>query len=198
MKLPSIAKIRIPILLTLGCGEIASIILMRGHPDFHGFVAASLAVILLILPLFWIQEFWRRNISYFVVVFCALGVALLIADLLLGRGLTGTPLNLLFISFMILGLLRKNREQSKDFGEEQYQIRKAEDIRFFWVSINLVGIVSSFVYLAYYPDGKWANASFPVAFLFLCGVVYCLFIMRTHISSGSDSGQDKLDSGGRA
>lgn len=195
MKLPIVAKIRIPILLALACGEIASITLLCGHPGFHGFVAASLAVMLLILPLFWIQEFWRRNISYFIVVFCALGVALLIADLLVGRGLTQVSLNLLFLSFIILGSLRKNRQQSKDFEEEQYQIRKTEDIRFFWVCINLVGIVFCFIYLAYYPDGKWANAPLPVAFLFLCGVIYCLFIKRTHISSGSDSGQDKLDSG---
>jgi hypothetical protein len=198
MKLPSITKIRIPILLALACGETTLIFHLCGHPGSYGFVAASLAVMLLILPLFWIQELWRRNISYFVVVFCALGGALFIADLLVVRRLTPDPLNLLLVSLVIFGLLGKNRQQSKDFAEEQYQIRKAEDIRFFWVCINLVGILSCFIYLAYYPDGKWAEAALPVAFLFLCGMVYCLFIKQTHIGSGSDSGQDKLDSGGRA
>ncbi|MGA7832200.1 MAG: hypothetical protein WCA21_14680 [Terracidiphilus sp.] len=198
MKLPSIIQIRIPILLALSCGEIASIFILRGHLGFHRFLAASLAVMLLILPLFWIHEFWRRNISYFVVAFSALGIALLIADLLISRRITQAPMNFFLFSFWILILLRKNRQHSKGFSEEQYQILKAEDIRFFWVCINLVGLVSCFIYPAFYPDGVWANAALPVAFLFLCGVVYCLFIKRTHISSGSDSLQDKLNSGGRA
>jgi hypothetical protein len=198
MKLPPIAKIRIPILLALVCGEIASIFIMRGQPGFHRFLAASLAMMLIIFPLFWIQEFWRRNISYFVVVFFAFGVALLIADLLISRRITQAPMNFFLFSFCILIFLRKNRQKSKGFLEEQYQILKAEDIRFFWVCINLVGLVSCFIYLAYYPNDKWTNAPLAVAFLFLCGVVYCLFIKQTKISLKIDSGQNKSDSGGRA
>ncbi|MFZ1086351.1 MAG: hypothetical protein WAN35_15420 [Terracidiphilus sp.] len=198
MKLPNIIKIRIPILLALACSEIASIFILRGHPGFHGFLVASLAVLLLFVPLFWVQEIWRQNISYFVVAFSALGITSLIADLLISRRIAQAPMNFFLFSFWILIFLRKNRQHSKGFSEEQYQSLKAEDIRFFWVCINLVGLVSCFIYLAYYPDGGWANASFPVAFLFLCGVVYCLFIKRNHIDSRVDSRQDKIDSGGRA
>jgi len=198
MKIPAIQKMRIPLLLALACSEIAAIFIVHGQPGFHVFLAASLAVVLLILPILWIQEIWRRNISYFVVVFFVLGVALWLCDLLVGRGLSQAPLSLLFVSLLILGLIRKGHRHSKDYSEEQYRIRKAEDIRFFWVFVDLAGIVSCFVYLAYHPDGKWANLSLPIAFLFLCGTVYCLFIKRTDIGSSNDSSREGLDRGGRA
>jgi hypothetical protein len=198
MKLASITKIRIPILLALVCGETASIFILRGNPGFYKFLVTSLAVELLILPLLWIQEFWRRNISYFAVFFFAFGVTVLIADLLVERRLTTDSLNLFLFSFMFQGLLWNKRQKSKELLEEQYQILKVEDIRFLWVCINLVGIVSCFIYRAYYPDGKLVNAAMPIAFLFLCGVVYCLFIKRTYTGSEIDSSQDKMDSGGRA
>ncbi len=198
MKMPAIQKIRVPVLLALACGEIAAIFILRGQPGFRVFLVTSLAVILLIPPLLWIQEIWRRNISYFVVAFVALGMALLFADLLTGRGLSSAPFCLLFYPLLILGLIRKGRFRSNDISDEQYRIRKAEDTRFFWVCINLAGIVSCFIYLAYHPDGKLANLPLPVAFLFLCGIVYCLFIKQTNVGSGIDSSQDKLGSGGRS
>ena len=198
MKISAIQKVRIPLFLALACGEIAAIYILRGQPGFRVFLVVSLTVTLLILPLLWIQEIWRRNISYFVVALFALGATLFAADLLDGRRPSRAPLNLLFVGFLIVGLIRNSRRRTNQLSEEQYQIRKAEDIRFFWVCINLAGMLSCFIYLAYRPDGKWASLPLPVAFLFLCGVVYCLFIKRTHIGSGVDSSQDKFDSGGRA
>jgi hypothetical protein len=198
MKMATIQKVRIPLLLALACGEIAAIFILRGQPGFRVFLAVSLAVLLLVPPLLWIQEIWQRNVSYFVFVFFALGVALFIAELVVGRGLSQAPWNLLFVSFLIIGLTWRDRRHSKDFSEEQYRIRKAEDIRFFWVCTNLAGVVSCFIFLAHYPGGKWENVPLPIAFLFLCGTVYCLFIKRIDIGSSSGPGRDEFGSGGRA
>jgi hypothetical protein len=189
---------RIPLLLALAFSEIAAIFILRGQPSFHVFLAASLTLVLLTLPLLFIQEIWSRNVSYFVFVFFALGVSLSIEELLVGRGLTQAPLNLLFVSLLFLGLIRRDLWRTKNFSEEQSRIRKAEDIRFFWVCVNLAGIVACFVDLAFHPNGNWAYLALPIAFLFLCGTVYCLFIRRTHIGSSNDSSRERLDPGGRA
>jgi len=196
MKTPAIQKIRIPLLLALVCCEIASIIVLRGQPGFQVFVAVSLAVIFLVPPLLWIQELWRRGVSFFLVALIALYLALSFANLLIERRTYSALASLSLIPCLILILLRKGRLRPSEFSEEHYRIRKAEDIRFFWVFVNIAGIVACFIYLAYHPDGKWANLPIPMAFLFLCGIVYCLFIMRTH-SSNIDSSQHKLDEGGR-
>jgi hypothetical protein len=198
MEISAFRKVRIPVLLALVCCEVVSIFILRGKPSFHLFVATSVAVLLLVLPLLWIQEIWRQNISYFVVAFFALGMAITFADLLTERSLSSAPFGLWLYSFLILGLIKKGRFRLSDLSEEQYKIRKAEDTRFLWVFINLAGIISCFIYLAYHPDGKLSGLPIPIAFLFLCGIVYCLFIKQTHITSSADSNQNDLESGGRA
>ena len=197
MRIAAIKTMRIPASLMLLCCEIASILILRGQPNFHVFLPASLAVILLILPLFWIQEIWRQNISYFVFAYFALGAALYADELLVGKGLPEAPFNLVFV-LILIGLIRKSRQGSKNLDELEYRIRMGEDIRFFWVCINLAGILTCLIYLAYHPDGRWANLMLPIAFLFLCGIVYCLFVKQVKTRPNFHSSQEKLDSGTRA
>ena len=65
MKLPSIAKIRIPILLTLTIGEIAGLLHFFGQPNFVQFVVLSLEGILLTFPLLWANSLLRRGVDGF-------------------------------------------------------------------------------------------------------------------------------------
>jgi membrane protein YdbS with pleckstrin-like domain len=198
MRIASIQKIRIPLLLALACSELAAIFILRGQPSFRVFVAASIAVVLLIVPLLWIQEIWRRNITYFVFVPPAVAVSLVIDELLLGRGLGHAPWSMLFIPFAILISTKRDNPRSNEPSEEQYRVRRAEDIRFFWVCANIAGIVTCFVYLAHLHDEKWISLILFIALLFLCGIVYFLFVYQPHTSSSEDPRRNELGTGGRA
>jgi hypothetical protein len=198
MRIASIQKIRIPLLIALACSELAAIFILHGQPSFRVFLATSIAVVLLIVPLLWIQEIWQRNMTYFVFVPPAVAVSLVIDELLLGRWLGHAPWNMLFIPFAILISIKRENPRRNEPWEEQYQVRKAEDIRFFWVCANIAGIVTCFIYLAHLHDERWANLILFIAFLFLCGIVYFLFVYRPHTSSSDDPRQNGLGTGGRS
>jgi hypothetical protein len=65
MKLPPIAKIRIPILLALGVGEIASLLHFYGQPKFFQFAVLSIEGILLTFPLLWFNTLRQRGVDGF-------------------------------------------------------------------------------------------------------------------------------------
>ena len=55
MKLPSIAKIRIPILLVLAVGEIVGLAYFYGQPMFTKFLVLSLAFFMILIPILWFK-----------------------------------------------------------------------------------------------------------------------------------------------
>jgi hypothetical protein len=64
MKLPTIVKIRIPILLALAIGEAVGLLHFYGQPKFFQFIVLSLAGIMLIVPLLWLDFMRRLEVPY--------------------------------------------------------------------------------------------------------------------------------------
>jgi len=62
MKLPTIAKIRIPILLVLIVGEAIGFILLQGHQSLIGFTLLSLLGLPVALSFLWIDWIHSRGI----------------------------------------------------------------------------------------------------------------------------------------
>lgn len=65
MKLPEVAKLRIPMLLLLAVGETVGLAYFRGHRIFELFAALSTTGILLIVPLLWVDWMQRKGVPYF-------------------------------------------------------------------------------------------------------------------------------------
>jgi hypothetical protein len=64
MKLPSIAIVRVPILLALAIGEAAGLLYFYGHSKFFQLVVLSLTGIMFIVPLLWLEAMRRFKVSY--------------------------------------------------------------------------------------------------------------------------------------
>jgi len=64
MKLPTIAKLRIPILLALVIGEAVGLLYFRGQPTFYRFVVRSVLVFLYIIPALWLDFMRRIKVKY--------------------------------------------------------------------------------------------------------------------------------------
>jgi hypothetical protein len=65
MTLSNANKIRISILMALAIAEIVGLLHFYGQPKLIAFIILSLAGILLIIPLLWLEYIQRRGISYF-------------------------------------------------------------------------------------------------------------------------------------
>ena len=118
MKLPSIAKIRIPITIAIAIGEIAALIYFYEkfmlHPAYGGraligFLLLSLMSIGLIVPYLWNDWLQRRGIQYFeVVIVVALGPGSVISFTHgnLFRGILSATISLVCMIAILPRLLR--------------------------------------------------------------------------------------------
>lgn len=64
MKLPTIAKIRIPILQALAVGEAVGLYYFYGQPKFFQFVVASVLGVMFIVPLLFLDFMRRIQVKY--------------------------------------------------------------------------------------------------------------------------------------
>jgi hypothetical protein len=64
MKLPTIAEIRIPILIVLAVGEAIGFALLQGHRSFVAFIVLSTLGIPIVVSLLWIDWIRSRGVPY--------------------------------------------------------------------------------------------------------------------------------------
>jgi hypothetical protein len=74
MKLTSIVKFRIVILLALSVGEVFGLLHFYGQSEFTSFILFSLGGIMLIVPLLWLEVMRRFKVNYYQLVLIPIAI----------------------------------------------------------------------------------------------------------------------------
>jgi hypothetical protein len=206
MKLSNTDEIRISILMALAIGEVVGLLHFYGQPTFAQLVIHSLAGILLIIPLLWIEYIQRRGISYFSVLF-SIGVC---------TGMTaswneGSSLEHLFVRPLIVGLpilvttklLRKLlRPIDTDQQETFLNTIRDEDVRIARVSRNTIGLLACIFLTAFMGPGRasllWAIPLVIPAAWFAWRLILHLFLRQNDSADMNDPTGTLINQGGRA
>jgi fumarate reductase subunit C len=206
MKVSNTDEIRISILMALAISEIVGLLHFYRQPMFAQFVIHSLAGILLIIPLLWIEYIQRRGISYFSVLF-SIGVC---------TGMTaswneGSSIEHLFVRPLIVGLpilvttklLRKLlRPIDIDQQETFLNTIRDEDVRAARVAGNTVGLLACIFLTAFMGPGRasllWAIPLVIPAAWFAWRLILHLFIKRESRNEANVFIERTTEQGGRA
>jgi len=159
MNMPAIAKVRIPILVALAVSESVGIVHFYGQPRFERLVAISLAGILLIMPLLWIDWLKRRGVTYFPFFMLALAF-LSVANAWLDHELALVSIwGFLLLSFVVLILVKIARPANLAQQAANVASIREDGQQTGPVSRNLFGLIVWFGIVA----TIWSVAKTPIS-----------------------------------
>jgi len=206
MKLSNADEIRISILMALAIGEIVGLFHFFGQPTFIAFFIHSLAGILIIIPLLWLEWIQWRGVSYFSVLY-----AICVCTAMTAGWNEGTPFEHLVARPLIVGLpimvtikfLRKLlRPIDTDQQDTFLKNIRPEDNWLGRITRHIVGLFTCILFLAYllirHKSILWAVPLVIPSVWFAWRLFIHLFINKWSVEDLTTSSESVAIQGGRA
>jgi hypothetical protein len=196
MRAPNFARIRISVVAALIAAVTIGLIEFDGRPKFHDFPVLSVGMLVFVIPLLWIDWFWRHDISII-----HIGIASVVGSDALGCWSGGNRRDACFLAVLFLAMWaalirRAIRPLDEDRQQENLEFLKAEDIRCFHVLSNTVGLLACFTGSALlWRDPKstgWAILLLLPMVWFGWRVMWHLFIRPRSLNRRNGSAEERV------